>query len=260
MSEHDSRWADLLPLYALLVLEGEERRAVEEHLGSGCPICAAALEALRSDLALLAEAVPPVEPSPLSRRRLMRRIEASPSSPRRARWWWPLVAGLLTVLVAAGLFERLRLQREVDLLVAERESARGELAAAQLRLGELESERLQLARELATITSPRSRQVILAGLEQAPRASAFAYLDPGTRAARFYAFDLPELPADRDYQLWIIADGRPVSVGLLEPDADGAASLDASALPDALEIETWAVTIERAGGVPQPEGPMVLVS
>jgi anti-sigma-K factor RskA len=67
-------------------------------------------------------------------------------------------------------------------------------------------------------------------------------------------------PSGRDYQLWVIRGARKIPAGLLRGDAGGALvtaidpALLAGGAPDA-----FAVTLEVAGGKPQPEGPVVLV-
>lgn len=268
-SEHDSRWAELLPLYALGALEGQEHLEVEQHLASGCSSCAAELEELEMDLELLAESAAPVDPSPLSWRRLEKELGPSPRAvdlapaakggSRPSRWLWPLAAAVVAAL-GAGLFDHTRLSSTVASLDGQKRELSQQLQSAELRIGDLERERTQLARELATVTSPKSRQVVLAGLNSASDASGFAYFDRDSRRARFYAFDLPELPSEKDYQLWVIADGKPISAGLLKRAPDGSATVDVGSLPAPDTISTWAVTIEPAGGLPQPSGSMVLAS
>ncbi len=60
---------------------------------------------------------------------------------------------------------------------------------------------------------------------------------------------LASLTNDLAYQVWAISDGAATSAGLLEPE-DGAV-LAAMSL-DAAGVDTIAVTIEPAGGSPQP--------
>jgi anti-sigma-K factor RskA len=78
----------------------------------------------------------------------------------------------------------------------------------------------------------------------------------GDRAA-IVGSALPEAPAGRAYELWLIgADGRPLPMGLLDP-ADGGAltgvvALDADAVPSA-----WGVTIEDDGGATVPSEPIL---
>ncbi|MGH9362849.1 MAG: anti-sigma factor, partial [Thermoanaerobaculia bacterium] len=61
---------------------------------------------------------------------------------------------------------------------------------------------------------------------------------------------------ERDYQLWFIAGGKPVSAGTFDPEAGTPATLSARTMPAGTELA--AITVEPAGGVPQPSGPMVL--
>ncbi len=68
---------------------------------------------------------------------------------------------------------------------------------------------------------------------------------------------LPALDENRTYQLWLIAGGGPMGAGLLRPGEDGQAvhRLTASDLSDVQQI---AVTVEPAGGSPQPTTDPVL--
>ncbi len=58
-------------------------------------------------------------------------------------------------------------------------------------------------------------------------------------------------PAGRTYQLWAIAQGKPVSLGVFNTAADGRVTA-AMAVPPGLTFELSAVTEEPAGGSPQP--------
>jgi len=71
---------------------------------------------------------------------------------------------------------------------------------------------------------------------------------------------LPALPADKVYQLWIVPQGAAaVSAGLLTPDANGHASLFFPMPADVTAPQALAVTVEPAGGVPAPTGSRVLL-
>ena len=72
--------------------------------------------------------------------------------------------------------------------------------------------------------------------------------------AVFTAADLPELD-DRDYQLWVVADGSPVSAGVLDLDS-GTAQSSVSAVPEGAAL---ALTVEPTGGSEQPTTDPVVV-
>jgi anti-sigma-K factor RskA len=75
----------------------------------------------------------------------------------------------------------------------------------------------------------------------------------------FTASNLPVLPPDRVYQLWVVTAEAPVSAGLLQPDAAGAVSIVAETPLDIGTPIAMAVTVEPAGGVPAPTGEKYLI-
>lgn len=67
----DEEAAGRAALYALGTLEGDEARAFEEHVASGCAACAAELREFESVVADLGMAAPEAEPPPGVRSRLL---------------------------------------------------------------------------------------------------------------------------------------------------------------------------------------------
>jgi anti-sigma-K factor RskA len=251
-------WLGLLPAHALGALDDGDRRALEEHLLAPCRQCEAELAELRRDVEALAQAMPAVAPPPSTREWLMDQAHG----PRRALRRGRLVATALAAAAAALIFGAgwwgAHLTGEVERLEAERERLAGVLAAVEQRLERAEGERAALVRQLGLLAGPRFEQVQLAALRDGGPASGRAFVDrPGGRAL-FYTAGLPQLRAGQTYQLWLIASGRPVPAGTFEVGAGGHGRLvlEGLVLPD--RIDAWAVTVEPAGGVPQPTGEMVL--
>ena len=58
------------------------------------------------------------------------------------------------------------------------------------------------------------------------------------------------LPADSTYQVWLVNTGDPTSLGTFEPDADGSMGMRADGVDPT--GSTIAITVEPAGGSPQP--------
>ena len=111
---HTPRIEELLPAYALGALEGEELRELEEHLAGGCDECRRQLDLWRGDLEELAATVPPVEPSEITRARVLRLAGGAPGAapspepspslpPRRAPWWLAAAALVLLAFAIWGL-------------------------------------------------------------------------------------------------------------------------------------------------------------
>src|SRR5262249_35675246 len=133
------------------------------------------------------------------------------------------------------------------------ERERSERVSLENRLG-------NLSRIVATIEAPLVRTLALAGQGDFHTAMAKAYIEPESGRLIVYAHNLPPVPDGRSYQLWVIIDKRPISAGLLQTDAHGEAKYDTGPLANLGGPVTVAVTLEPAGGVPQPTGPLVLAS
>jgi len=138
------------------------------------------------------------------------------------------------------------IEREVEL-----EAARAQLTAAVR--GKVPQD------ELATLLrQPDAKVVTLAGSDIAKRASAVLLFNPTTQKVWLYSANLPECPRGTAYQLWAI-DQKPVSGGTFHMDAGETAHLLVKRLPEFEKAKKFAVSLEPAGGRPQPSGPIYLV-
>jgi anti-sigma-K factor RskA len=121
---------------------------------------------------------------------------------------------------------------------------------------------LQVVRQTAQLEmfrSPASEVLLLAGQKPASAAKGKMIWDPGTGTGVFLAAGLPALPRDKTYQLWVIADGKPISAGVFKIDSRGSAEIEVGRIPDSSSINAFAVTLEPDGGLPQPSGEMYLL-
>jgi anti-sigma-K factor RskA len=258
---HTPRLEELLPAYALGALDGEELREMEEHLAGGCEECRRLLALWQGDLEELAATVAPVEPSEITRARILRLTGGAAAPVRgagRPSWWLAAAALVLLGLAVWGLAGQARLRDEVQRLAAARDSQAREVERLSREVSAARTQAVRAEQALQVLAAPGVRSVVLAGLGPSPGAKGRAYVNPSTRDALFYAFDLPALPADKTYQLWFIAGGKPFSAGTFAVDPRGAASLRVDRVADVRQIQAWAVTVEPRGGVPQPTGAFVL--
>jgi len=267
---HSQRFEELLPAYALGALEGDELRELEAHLAGGCGECVRQLALWQGDLEKLAAGIPPVEPSELTRARILRLAGEAPTTPamavtpvRRAPSsplaGWLAVAALLVLAFSLwGVIGRARMEREAERLAAERDdlSRRVETLSREVSRAQAETERAKQA--LQILAAPGVQLVSLSGMGPSPGAAGSTYVNPGAHEALFYAFGLPRLPDRKTYQLWFIAAGKPVSAGTFAVDPRGNASVRVDRVTDPRQIQAWAVTVEPLGGVRQPTGAMVL--
>ncbi|MGQ0614618.1 MAG: anti-sigma factor domain-containing protein [Planctomycetaceae bacterium] len=88
---------------------------------------------------------------------------------------------------------------------------------------------------------------------------ARAIFDPATASA-ILLFENYRAPEGRDFELWALRGGTPVSLGLLRADAEGRAEVRLRGLAEPAAIDGFAVSLEPAGGAPKggpPTGPVV---
>jgi len=97
-------------------------------------------------------------------------------------------------------------------------------------------------------------------LENSPKAVAVSVWDADKQDGVLVVQNLAPLPADKDYQLWVVDPkiANPVDAGVFNVDAKGTVHFRFKPKADVSGVGTFAVTLEKKGGVPKAEGPMVL--
>ena len=112
---------------------------------------------------------------------------------------------------------------------------------------------------LDVLNGPQTIQVDLTpqSVHPVPHAKAFYNRD---RGLVFYTTNLNSLPSDKTYELWLIPTaGKPVDLGIFKTDSQGNGEVMMPPMPQGLIAKAFAVSVEPAGGVPAPTGPIVLV-
>jgi hypothetical protein len=259
----------LAPLGALLP---EEQRRVALHASEGCTRCEAALREAHGALDVLALAAPELEPSPRARDAVVAALDTAPvralparqAPPRErrsfAQRFAAVAAGIALVLAAASLSLVLRQGRETRQALELADARLEQRVAAEGQQREALAQRVGVFEQEMQTRAAASVSLALAGEATFGTADARVVMDAAGQQVLLLASRIPPLPQGRTYQLWVIVSGAPKSLGVFAPDRDGrvvyvqSESLD---LPSGVQA---AVSIEPSGGVPQPTGPIVLVS
>ena len=251
MSAHD-QFADDLALLALEALQGDERVTLEKHL-EGCSSCRSELERLRGDMALLALSASGPAPPRRSRERLLKAIANEPraqkiGAARRSSWTLlPWLAAAALLLVAAFFWQQSdRLAQRVARLQDE---------SAQLQT------QLERAREVvSTLTSTDALRVTLVAAQAPPQPQGKAIYVRERSSLIFLASNMPALPPQRSYELWLIpTTGAPIPAGMFKPDARGSATVVEPPLPGGVEAKAFAITVEPEQGSSAPTMPIVMM-
>lgn len=146
-----------------------------------------------------------------------------------------------------------------------------QLTDAQQRIAQLENEmnslvqvNRQLEQQLANdrnqlaIFANAERVVALAGTPDAPGASGAFYTGP--ESGLLVLRNLPPLPAQQTYELWLIpSEGSPIPAGLVQVAADGSNTFSIALAGQPTDYAAVGLSIEPAGGSPLPTGPIVLL-
>jgi anti-sigma-K factor RskA len=221
--EHEEA-SELLAAFALGALAGPEQEAVAAHARQ-CVTCRRELAGLRGAVAALPLSLPPAEPSPALRERI------------------------LGAVGAGGRRSEARPRALVRLVTR---TSSGWLAAAALFLATLGFGGWGLTEYQQLRSQPR---VTLAGTAAAATAQGTVALAPG-QAPTVYVAHLAAPPADHVYEAWVIHAGVPAPAGIFVTAAGGNGGLVLTRQPTA--GDQVVITLEPAPGGAKPTGPAVL--
>jgi anti-sigma-K factor RskA len=163
-------------------------------------------------------------------------------------WQLGIAASLLVAVLSAAAAWHFRgewkeAEQQLQLALAENQEIASQYETASQRSQRLEN-------DLSVLSSPDYQAIALAGTDVSPESAARVFWNPGAEQLYLSPGNLPEPPTGKQYQLWAIVDGSPVSAGVFEVAPD-AASLQALASQIA-QASAFAITLEPRGGSPSP--------
>lgn len=234
---------ELFELYALGVLEAEERAEIDAHLARGCETCGAALSnALIINTGVLSLAGDQPPPKRLKRRVL----HALGAHDRSWGWGWVwALGGAVALAVAAwlGVQERQRTT---------------ELAEARQTLLQVSGERDRLTAALQFLSDPQTVPASFGKGQTAPP-RGYVFLHP-QMGVLLIASNLPPAGAGKTFEMWVIPKGgAPRPAGLFQSEGTRAVHILNGPL-DPATIGTVAVTIEPAAGSAAPTMPIIIAA
>ncbi|KAA3437759.1 anti-sigma factor [Rufibacter hautae] len=160
-----------------------------------------------------------------------------------SRWWQ--IAAVILLLISAGanvyLYSNLRETRS-ELISARQTSRQYALQVSQLETRSLQSESL-----LGMLRNPQTLAVQLNGVTQHPEAKATVFWNRETKEVYFDPAKLPAAPTGKQYQLWALAQGKPIDAGVVK--ATDSTLLKMKSIEEA---QAFAVTLEPEGGSVNP--------
>ncbi len=276
----DEPTEELAALYAVGLLDREESAAFEARMAAEQEL---ALLVARVQAAATAEAriLSPVEPPAEVRRRLLEEIRPHPAPAWSQSTWLLALAACIAVLTSAAALVQWNQEKANGRRLGHRiEADNSALAAARADFARLQGQQndarqiiaalqAQLASSAQQIATLRARDdlsqieiaTLTSQLQNSPQAVAFVAWDPAQQRGVLKTANLPAARSDQDYQLWIVDPKYklPVNAGVLP--VGGGVSPPAQFRPDQpiSKVAAFALSLERKGGVPVRQGPIVLI-
>jgi hypothetical protein len=106
--------------------------------------------------------------------------------------------------------------------------------------------------QLAVFKNSDYKKIILNGIEtKNPNGKAVVSWNPEEQQLVFSPESLPTPPQDKQYQLWAIADGVPVDLGVIAKELE-VGQIQNISLAQLKNVSAFAITLEKNGGVPSP--------
>ncbi len=209
--------ADSYEIYALGVLDGPEKDAMEEHIARNCGTCMKEIKRAVENNAYVFRAVPKVDPPA----KLRSRILAGFGLETRPFWMralpWAVAVSALAVLLLVSL---LPIQKPSD----------------------------NVATALEFLSTRGTRQVIFG--DGGPHGSVLLHAKKGMLLV---VVNLPAAPTGKMYETWIVPiNGAPRPAGQLKSTSNGDAVGFIRGPLDTSAIKAVAVSVEPAGSNPVP--------
>jgi anti-sigma-K factor RskA len=124
-----------------------------------------------------------------------------------------------------------------------------------------QQQQLVQAKELiATLTSADALHFTLVAGKIPPQPQGKAIYVRSTGTLVFLASNMPKLPPQQIYELWLIpTTGAPIPAGVFRPDTHGSAALIKPPLPAGVQPTTFAITVEPSEGSAAPTSTPIMV-
>ena len=162
----------------------------------------------------------------------------------RATWMVAASIGLLVLLFSFYLLSQLRTNQNTLA------SVRTSNSSLQSEIHQLRDRQAQAEQTLTLLRQPGLRTLALHGNEKAPQGNMLLFWNTQTHQVAVQVQSLPPLPANQQYQLWSMVNGKPVDAGVF--DASNASEFVQRLNRPVERADAFAVTVEKRGGSPTP--------
>ncbi len=261
--------------YALGCLTGEELQSFEQYLATATPEEQNILGEFVATASLLPMALEKKTPPAAVKQQLMQKINLSARAqdavrhrmdsaehlPRPTRNWIPWGIGASLVMVGVFSFFVFQLMGTIERQNERIVFVEQEKKEITTRLIALRDELTRKDEQLKVLSAKHIHITVMDGMKVNPVGYGKIIWDPEKRIAILQVSHLPVVAKDKDYQLWVIKDKKPISAGVfaVNDTSSNFFKIQNMAVTDPKEIAAFAVTLEPKGGMPQPTGDMYIM-
>ena len=262
--------------YLLGALDPDERSWMDSHLDT-CQVCSLKLQGDGETVARLAFAVPQLVVPPQVKHRLLSRMDADSQHEPRATWGVRLsnILGALgrNVVPHAGkaiasaavlgvVLGGVWFNGRLDKISEDNEELSGQVVAAAETeanvMAMVKDQRQSTYEALRMSAMPGTSVNMLWDTHWPSRASGMMMVSRTGTQALLLVLNLPPLPPDQVYQVWLIKDGQKHDAGTFTVDSTGFGQAVIIPVAPVEIFEVIGVTAEPAGGSADPTGIHVL--
>ncbi len=167
----------------------------------------------------------------------------------RSLWSTPWLAAASVVLLLASALSNYVLYnrwQNSETRLATLES-QNQIIAQELQV--TKSNYVAMNDELGVLRQFTTQKIKLAGTPDSPESSATVYWNKEKKEVYLTALNLPDVPTNKQYQLWAIVNGKPVDIGVFDMGKN------LLRLKDVSDAQAFAISLEARGGSTTEAGP-----
>ena len=144
-------------------------------------------------------------------------------------------------------------------LYKKNKQSNSEIASVKEELNAQKQVAIDMNREISVVKNKMAMPVVLKGTPHSPESVAKIFWMKNSGEVYVDPSNLPNIPSDKQYQLWAIVDGKPVDAGMIS--TKNGDSYKMQKMKSFGKAEAFAITMEKSGGSKVPSmDEMVVIS
>ena len=167
--------------------------------------------------------------------------------------WLKYAIAAAIILLAGSLYWNISLYSNNKKLQADYNRATAAADTAGTRLADME-------RQMAVLMgNDKIKMAAMKGLDASPASFATVYWDSTSKDVYLMVNNLPKPASDKQYQLWALLNGKPVDLGMVPNEYFIGEKKLLLRMKNASGAQAFAITLEKMGGSPTPQGTMYVL-